>query len=153
MQTDLKAFLAVSLFLLAPLSGCVGEVVNDASIDEQQPSETEIYSIHCEEYDGLERCWKLLIPNSVQSDTLVPLVVDIHGYTQDMDRHSNTTDFANIAIEEGFMVAYPNGYENSWNAGDICCGIAHEEDIDDLNFILGLVEHLIETQPVDTDRI
>lgn len=153
MGADVKAFFAISLFLFAPLSGCFGEVVNEAAIDDQQSSETDIFSIHCKEYDGLERCWKLLLPNSVQSDTLVPLVVDIHGYTQDMDRHSNTTDFANIAIEEGFIVAYPNGYENSWNAGDICCGIAHEEDVDDLNFILGLVEHLIETQPVDTDRI
>ncbi|HII19960.1 MAG TPA: prolyl oligopeptidase family serine peptidase, partial [Candidatus Poseidonia sp.] len=44
-------------------------------------------------------------------------------------------------------------YENSWNAGDICCGIAHEEDVDDLNFIIGMVEHLIATQPVNPDRI
>ncbi|DAC09133.1 MAG TPA: hypothetical protein D7H88_01935, partial [Candidatus Poseidoniales archaeon] len=117
MGANLKAFFAISLFLFVPLSGCIGQGVNEVSIDEQQSSETDIFSIHCEEYDGLERCWKLLVPNSVQSDTLVPLVVDIHGYTQDMNRHSNTTDFTNIAIEEGFIVAYPNGYENSWNAG------------------------------------
>ena len=95
----------------------------------------------------------MLIPDSVNKDTLVPLVVDIHGYTQDMDKHNNMTGFDEIAIEEGFIVVYPDGYENSWNAGDICCGVAHEEGIDDLSFLLGLVQNLIETQPVDKDRI
>ena len=78
--------------------------------EDEASIETDIFSIHCEEYDGLDRCWKLLIPEGVNSDTPVPLVVDIHGFTQDMDKHSNTTDFANIAIEEGFMVVYPTGY-------------------------------------------
>ena len=146
--------LVVTLLISAPLSGCIGYESESVVLSEDEVSvETDIYSIHCEEYDGLERCWKLLVPEGVQSDTPVPLVVDIHGFTQDMDKHSNTTDFANIAIEEGFMVVYPTGYENSWNAGDLCCGVATDEDVDDLNFILGVVEHLIETQPVDTDRI
>ncbi len=144
----------VFLLLLTPLSGCIEFKDEDIETsDNQELIENSIYSIHCQEYDYLERCWKLLIPESVNKDTLVPLVVDIHGYTQDMDKHNNMTGFDEIAIEEGFIVVYPDGYENSWNAGDICCGVAHEEGIDDLSFLLGLVQNLIETQPVDKDRI
>lgn len=144
----------VFLLLLTPLSGCIEFKDEDIETsDNQELIENSIYSIHCQEYDYLERCWKLLIPDSVNKDTLVPLVVDIHGYTQDMDKHNNMTGFDEIAIEEGFIVVYPDGYENSWNAGDICCGVAHEEGIDDLSFLLGLVQNLIETQPVDKDRI
>lgn len=146
--------LTVFLLLFTPLSGCMGFEDEYVEISEDQDtSEDSIYSIHCQEYDFLERCWKLLVPDSLENDTLVPLVVDIHGYTQDMDKHNNMTGFADIAIEEGFIVVYPNGYENSWNAGDICCGVAHQEGIDDLNFLLALVENLTETQPIDTDRI
>ena len=144
----------VFLLLLTPLSGCIEFKDEDIETsDNQELIENSIYSIHSQEYDYLERCWKLLIPDSVNKDTLVPLVVDIHGYTQDMDKHNNMTGFDEIAIEEGFIVVYPDGYENSWNAGDICCGVAHEEGIDDLSFLLGLVQNLIETQPVDKDRI
>lgn len=144
----------VFLLLLTPLSGCIEFKDEDIETsDNRELIENSIYSIHCQEYDYLERCWKLLIPDSVNKDTLVPLVVDIHGYTQDMDKHNNMTGFDEIAIEEGFIVVYPDGYENSWNAGDICCGVAHEEGIDDLSFLLGLVQNLIETQPVDKDRI
>ena len=144
----------VFLLLITPLSGCIEFKDEDIETsDNQELIENSIYSIHCQEYDYLERCWKLLIPDSVNKDTLVPLVVDIHGYTQDMDKHNNMTGFDEIAIEEGFIVVYPDGYENSWNAGDICCGVAHEEGIDDLSFLLGLVQNLIETQPVDKDRI
>ena len=144
----------VFLLLLTTLSGCIEFKDEDIETsDNQELIENSIYSIHCQEYDYLERCWKLLIPDSVNKDTLVPLVVDIHGYTQDMDKHNNMTGFDEIAIEEGFIVVYPDGYENSWNAGDICCGVAHEEGIDDLSFLLGLVQNLIETQPVDKDRI
>tara|TARA_B100000530_G_scaffold336878_1_gene293211 strand:+ start:1790 stop:2785 length:996 start_codon:yes stop_codon:yes gene_type:complete len=146
--------LTVFLLILMPFSGCIGfedEVIENSN--EEEIIESNIYSIHCQEYDYLERCWKLLVPDSIENDTLVPLVVDIHGYTQDMDKHSNMTGFAEIAIEEGFIVVYPDGYENSWNAGDFCCGVAFEEGIDDLNFLIGLVENIIDTQPIDTDRI
>ena len=153
MRVTGPTFAAILLFS-ATLSGCISfEGENSSNSDNQDNNGDDIYSIHCQEYDDLERCWKLLVPDSVEKDTLVPLVVDIHGYTQDMDKHNNVTGFADLAIEQGFMVVYPDGYENSWNAGDICCGIAFEEGIDDMSFLLGMVEQLIETQPVDADRI
>ena len=146
--------LVLTLLLLAPLSGCISSGDNGEAIGMNPDTlGNEIYSIECKEYDGLERCWKLLIPDSIEKDSAVPLLIDIHGYTQDMDKHSNLTGFDDIAQEEGFIVAYPNGYKNSWNAGDICCGDAHEDEIDDLGFLLGLVNYLIETQPIDDDRI
>ena len=149
-------WLILVVLVVAPLSGCIQVEDGTAASTESEAEaslEPELYSIHCEMYDDLERCWKLLVPESVNGDEPVPLVVDIHGFTQDMDKHSNTTTFADIAIEEGFIVAYPNGYENSWNAGTLCCGVAHQENIDDVSFILGMIEHLIATQPVDADRI
>tara|TARA_B100001029_G_scaffold129106_1_gene108123 strand:+ start:2371 stop:3369 length:999 start_codon:yes stop_codon:yes gene_type:complete len=153
MRVTEVAFVLI-LLLFAPLSGCISSQEGSEVISvDQNSSDSEIYSIDCTEYDGLERCWKLLIPESIDEDKAVPLVIDIHGYTQDMDKHSNLTGFAEIAQEEGFIVAYPNGYNNSWNAGDICCGDAHQVELDDLGFLLGLVDHLIETQPIDQDRI
>ena len=71
--------LVVTLLISAPLSGCIGYESESVVLSEDEASvETDIFSIHCEEYDGLDRCWKLLIPEGVNSDTPVPLLSLIH---------------------------------------------------------------------------
>ena len=98
MRVTGPTFAAILLFS-ATLSGCISfEGENSSNSDNQDNNGDDIYSIHCQEYDDLERCWKLLVPDSVEKDTLVPLVVDIHGYTQDMDKHNNVTGFADLAL-------------------------------------------------------
>ena len=51
----------------------------------------------------------------------------------------------------GFVVAYPDGVNRTWNAGS-CCGGAEREDVDDVAVIAALVDELRDEFGVAADR-
>ena len=141
------------------MGGCIieeGEDVQDiASTDEITDQESQ-FSEHCIQYDNLERCWLLLVPLSLNESGNVPLVVDIHGGGDDMYQQRWTSDFANISMEQGFIVAYPQGHNDLWNMGwnPITCsvGIVCPEE-DDVGFILQMVDTIMQNHSIDNSRI
>ena len=112
--------LILLLIISSTMGGCIieeGEDAQDiASTDEILDQESQ-FSEHCIQYDNLERCWLLLVPMSLNESGKVPLIVDIHGGEDDMYQQRWTSDFANISMEQGFIVAYPQGHNNLWNMG------------------------------------
>src|SRR5256886_1153719 len=71
--------------------------------------------------DGLVRSYTLVSPLIRHPGQLIPLVVAIHGYTVDSTWMEKTTQFDELAKSARFIVVYPQGLNNSWNAGS-CCG-------------------------------
>ena len=150
------------MFLLASsiFSGCISEPTKVDSEEEppfdENPDDDSPFSEYCMEYDGLDRCWLLLVPTSLNESSTVPLVVDIHGGDDDMYQQRWTSDFANISIEQGFIVAYPQGHNNLWNMGwnPITCsvGIVCPEE-DDVGFILQMVDTIMQNHSIDKSRI
>ena len=142
------------------ISGCMSEPTNVDSEEEtpldENPNFDTPFSVHCIEYDDLERCWLLLVPTIVNESSTVPLVVDIHGGGDDMYEQRWTSDFANISMEQGFIVAYPQGFNNVWNMGSnsITCsaGILCSEE-DDVGFILLMVDTIMQNHSIDKSRI
>ena len=72
-----------------------------------------------------------------------------------------TTYLNEKADKEGFIAIYPDGTGKkllmrkgffTWNAGD-CCGDAHKEKVDDVEFIRTLLNSIQATLPVDPKRI
>ncbi|MDR5658802.1 PHB depolymerase family esterase, partial [Serpentinicella sp. ANB-PHB4] len=53
------------------------------------------------------RTYKLFVPNSYQSGTDVPLMVMLHGCTQDADQFAAGTRMNDLAAVENFIVMYP----------------------------------------------
>ena len=147
------------LILSSTLSGCIIEKGENSlvipSTDEILDEESQ-FSEHCIEYDDLERCWLLLVPMTLNESSTVPLVVDIHGGEDDMYQQRWTSDFANISMEQGFIVAYPQGHNNLWNMGwdSITCsaGILCTEE-DDVGFILQMVDIITQNHSIDNSRI
>jgi polyhydroxybutyrate depolymerase len=56
------------------------------------------------------------------------------------------------ADARGFLVAFPQGIGQSWNAGD-CCGQATATNVDDMGFFDAIVAHLEATVCVDVKRV
>jgi len=52
----------------------------------------------------------------------------------------------------GILVAYPQGLENSWNAG-VCCGAAVTNDHDDVGFIRAMLAAIAAEGAVDRSRV
>ena len=138
------------------LLSCLLLTINSGCLDNffESDEETTYYdeaglSKDCIVHDNSYRCWLILIPENVANKEKVPLVIDMHGIGGTMYLQHNLTQFANLSQEHNFLVAYPQGNDNSWNmADDLCCG-----DDDDFGFILKMIETIIQRYTVDESRI
>ncbi len=104
------------------------------------------------EHDGMTRTLRLHVPPSYDDGVATPLVVNFHGLTSNADQQVLFSAMNPTADAEGFIVAYPNGHMNSWNAGE-CCGQAMSAEIDDVGFVRALVAEIEEVTCVDPARI
>lgn len=87
----------------------------------------------------------------------VPLVLVLHGGGGNAANAEKMTGFTAKARKEGFTVVYPEGTSRlknalTWNAGH-CCGYAMKQQADDVGFVNALIDALVRSYPVDTDRI
>jgi len=76
-------------------------------------------------------------------------VVDLHGLDSNANQQRGISGMLAVSDTEGFLVAYPDGWENAWNA-NICCG---NGDIDDVGFIRAVVAAVAGEAAVDPRRI
>ncbi len=103
-------------------------------------------------HGGLTRTLRLHIPPSYDGSEASPLVVNFHGLTSNVQEQVFFSGMNKTADAEGFMVAYPQGYMDSWNAG-ACCGGAESAMIDDVGFVRALIETLEGATCIDPARI
>ena len=106
----------------------------------------------CFNYDGMDRCWIIYVPNSTDDSQSIPLILDLHALQRTADNQYELSDMDRIAEENNAIVIYPHGYENSWNFGQ-CCDPAKDAGIDDYGFLRTLIYHTFDTFPVDTYRV
>lgn len=90
------------------------------------------------------------IPSAYVPGTPVPLVFVMHGFTQSAQAIMNATGFNDLAEQEGFIVAYPNGVNNGWNTNSPFPG---GSTADDVGYIGALRDTLIAQFSIDTTRI
>ncbi len=148
----LRAILASLLLISICFAGCLEKDIDEIDNDDDLITEVEIFSEFCIEFDELERCWLTLLPTGYDENESYPLVIDMHGYTGTNYNMVNYSDWDRISEEYNVIVVYPQGHENSWNAG-WCCGVAHDIGIDDVGFILKMVELITTNYSVNESKI
>ena len=104
------------------------------------------------EHDGVSRSYELYVPPAYDGSTPVPVVLNFHGFTSTGLAQQENTSMDETAAREGFIVVYPNGLDNSWNAG-VCCGRSADTNVDDVGFTRALIEDLGERGCIDTARV
>ena len=147
---------AVAILLISSsVSGCITGEYDDSG-NSSEPStpgiETPALIEECMEFTGMERCWMIHIPTGYDEVQKHPLIVNLHGFGGNKNALYDYSHFDVIAEENDVIVVYPQGYENSWNAG-WCCGDAKDEGLDDVGFITELIEHVSSNFSVDSSRI
>ena len=145
-------FIISFLLFSTCLAGCIEEDVEEIIVEIEPIIEIENFTEACIEYDELERCWLTLLPSDYTDNESYPLVVDMHGYTGTNYNMYNYSDWDRISEEHGVIIAYPQGHENSWNAG-WCCGVAHDIGIDDVGFILQMIEQISANYSINDSKI
>ncbi len=110
-------------------------------------------------HDGMERSYILYVPASVDWSQPVPLVFVFHGGTGNAESAIHMSGFNQVADQNGFIAAYPNGTSRlsddillTWNAGT-CCGFAQEKNVDDIGFVRAIVTDVQSLTTIDTKRI
>jgi polyhydroxybutyrate depolymerase len=101
---------------------------------------------------GMQRAAHVHIPTGYDGTKPVPVLLNFHGRmttASDQELISGTTPKADKA---GFVVVYPSGIGETWNAG-LCCGDAMSMNIDDVGFTRDLLDTLESKLCVDKKRV
>jgi polyhydroxybutyrate depolymerase len=117
--------------------------------------------------DGLQRDYRLHVPPAASSGQPLPLVLNLHGATENAQLEEITSDMDPNADQNGYLVAYPDGTriakvltpdpvaknaQYGWNAGQ-CCGLPVTKHINDVGFLLKVISDIAAKTPVDLRRV
>ena len=118
-------------------------------------------------FDGRQRDYRLHVPPAATSGQPLPLVLNLHGATQNGLLEEITSGMDPNADTNGYLVAYPDGTriskvltpdpvaknaEYGWNAGQ-CCGLPVTKHVNDVGFLLKVIADIAARTPVDLRRV
>jgi len=103
-------------------------------------------------FQDLDRAYKLHVPPQFDSQGFMPLVIMLHGGLGTADGAAALYGWNEQSDSAGFLVAYPQGFDRTWNA-EHCCGAAYRNGVDDVGFILAMIADIQARAPVDSRRI
>jgi polyhydroxybutyrate depolymerase len=142
--------LAVAAVLLA-LAGCEVAAPSHQAASAPPSAVPTGTSQHSLTIDHRDRTYRLYRPRSLPGQP-VPLVLVLHGALGSGKQAETDYGWDAKADAGHFVVAYPDGYHRTWNAGG-CCGPAQTADVDDVGFLTGLVRTVSGDLPVDPHRV
>jgi polyhydroxybutyrate depolymerase len=88
-------------------------------------------------HNGVDRVYFYYTPSDYSPSQQLPLLVVLHGLTQTGGGVMDITNFNAIAEQEKFIVVYPSGLNNAWNANmNVSVSTA-----DDKGFLENLIAH------------
>jgi polyhydroxybutyrate depolymerase len=102
----------------------------------------------------ITRDYIAVIPDSLKPGA--PLWVVLHGASSNAEQMRFITgyQFEELAAREGFLVVYPDGYEQSWHDCRTATRYpARKEGIDDVRFLETLAASVTERYDLDTSRV
>ena len=100
---------------------------------------------------------EVILPALYDPSAPAPLLISIHGYTDDSYYTENLLKFADEASSRGYIYVIPNGIRNSvgdrfWAGTDACCDFL-EMGWDDSQYLINLVDEISIKYSVDQARI
>lgn len=103
-------------------------------------------------YNGRDRDFRVYVPKGYNDKTQLPLLIALHGGFGTGPDFEDQTGFDKLADAHHFLIAYPDGWRRSWNAGS-CCWPASSNNIDDVGFIAALKARLLKHFAIDPSRV
>ena len=137
------AILTAALLLVAALS-CIDTHPDSPAVEYDYSDSLE--------YGDLARTYRVHLPEAYDGTTDLPLVLVFHGGGGTGRGMIRLTQLDRIADQEGFIVAFPDGYERRWADGR---GTTPPElaGIDDAGFVSALIDKLAAELTVDLHQV
>lgn len=102
-------------------------------------------------YDGLNRTYRLYVPETYAPGTQVPLIMNLHGYGSNNIEQEFYGDFRPIADTAGFLVVHPNGTLDAFN--NMHWNTFGTSQVDDVGFLSALIDTLSAHYSIDPKRV
>jgi polyhydroxybutyrate depolymerase len=103
-----------------------------------------------------DRPYELFVPEGHDAEQPAPLVVLVHGFGASGALQLAYFGLAEVAQEQGLLVAYPDGTEGPagrfWTATDACCA-APGEEVDDVAYLTAVMDDVAANYSVDPARV
>lgn len=104
-------------------------------------------------YGGIEREYVVHLPHGDEPEAPAPLVLALHGGSGTARGMARVTGFDEVADREGFIVVYPEGLDRQWNDGRVIVDHGPRLGIDDVGFLVAVVERVAVAHVVDRRRV
>jgi polyhydroxybutyrate depolymerase len=116
---------------------------------------------------GRTRSYRLHVPPAASSGRHLPLVLNLHGATQNAQLQEIQSGMDASSDRDGYLVAYPDGTriatkldpdpvakdaQYGFNAG-ACCGLPVAKHVDDVRFLESVITDVARHTPVDRRRV
>lgn len=101
---------------------------------------------------GLSRTYRLHVPASYDASKGTPLILSFHGVTSNGLEMEQASHAIATSDKAGFIIAHPDGYGESWNAG-WCCAPATTKNVDDVKFARDLVAAIAKEYCISPSQI
>ncbi|MEM0997685.1 MAG: PHB depolymerase family esterase [Bacteroidota bacterium] len=98
-------------------------------------------------HGGLSRTARIYVPATYAPGTPAPLVFNLHGFTSSASQQELYAQMNAVADTAGFIVAYGEGVNATWNAGLL------PNSVDDVGFISAMIDSLQVDYTIDPARI
>jgi polyhydroxybutyrate depolymerase len=98
--------------------------------------------------NGVERTYRLDVPQSSRPGTQTPVGMVFHGAGGSGRRMAPHTGFSRLAAREGFVAVYPDGLGRRWNDGR--SAVAPQDDV---GFVKALLDTLERELSLDSTRV
>ncbi|MAY04807.1 MAG: hypothetical protein CMB25_04295 [Euryarchaeota archaeon] len=163
MSGRLNAIFVILSFLSLTLSGCIHssevpgtEIQGEALIEIQNPcmipTESDLQSTIVVVVDGVERLFRLSVPNS-DAGTKLPIIIAFHGGDGSNEDFQQQNEFDQLGEEEKFIMAYPIAESDRTAAeGEWFLNTAATSR-DDNDFTESIVDGLSKVYCVDQDKL
>jgi polyhydroxybutyrate depolymerase len=96
------------------------------------------------------RSYVVRLPANYAGTSPVPLVLDFHAIAGSPSAEANNSGYRELAEQEGFIVAWPQGIDDAWNIGPCC---TTSRTVDDVGFARALVQKLEQDACIDPKRV
>lgn len=105
-------------------------------------------------HSNLQRSIRVHVPASYDPTRPTPVVLDFHGYTMSAQSQEDMTRLSEKSDEAGFIAVHADGTGSprAWNGGD-CCGTPASTGLDDVGFVMALIDELEARLCVDPARV
>ncbi len=100
-------------------------------------------------YDGIMRNYNVHVPPGFSDSDTLPMVFNLHGLLMNATSQEAYSEFSPIADREKFIVVYPNGISNSWNAFNV----PYHGGVDDVGFLSALIDTVHKYYHINLNRV